>query len=100
MCYSARIVSDWRRYQRAYGAELSLEDFYELFWRRSQDGKVKVPKAMELAFAEPRDDIERRIKDLIDQFNAQEIVRVKAPERLHDFPGSLVWMPNGLTCPL
>jgi len=94
MCYSARIVSDWRRYQRAYGAELSLEDFYELFWRRSQDGKVKVPKAMELAFAEPRDDIERRIKDLIDQFNAQEIVRVeqelfKQRKRLADAERSL-----------
>ena len=25
----------------------------------------------------------------------QEIVRVRAPERLHDFPGRLVWMPNG-----
>ena len=26
---------------------------------------------------------------------AREIVRVKAPERFHDFPGSLAWMPNG-----
>ena len=25
----------------------------------------------------------------------KEIVRVTAPERLHDFPGSLVWMPSG-----
>jgi putative SOS response-associated peptidase YedK len=77
MCYSARIVSDWRRYQRAYGAGLSLEDFYELFWRRSQDGRVKIPRALEQAFAEPGDDTGRRIKDLIDQFNAQETVRLE-----------------------
>lgn len=94
MCYSARIVSDWRRYQRAYGAELSLEDFYELFWRRSQDGKVKISKAMELAFAEPKNDTERRIKDLIDQFNAEETVRLeqelfKQRKRLADAERSL-----------
>lgn len=77
MCYSARIVSDWRRYQRSYGAELGLEDFYELFWRRSQDGKVKIPKAMELAFSEPSTDTERRIKSLIDQFNAEETMRLE-----------------------
>jgi putative SOS response-associated peptidase YedK len=94
MCYSARIISDWRRYQRAYGAELSLEDFYELFWHRSQDGKVKIPKAMELAFAEPSTDTERRIKRLIDQFNAQETVRLeqelfKQRKRLADAERSL-----------
>jgi putative SOS response-associated peptidase YedK len=77
MCYSARIVSDWRRYQRAYGAELSLEDFYELFWRRSQDGRLKIPKAVELAFSEPGNETERRIQVLVDQFNAQEAVRLE-----------------------
>jgi putative SOS response-associated peptidase YedK len=94
MCYSARIISDWRRYQRAYGAELSLEEFYELFWRRSQDSRLKIPKAMELAFAEPANDVEPRIKDLIDQFNAQEAIRLeqelfKQRKRLADAERSL-----------
>jgi Tol biopolymer transport system component len=26
---------------------------------------------------------------------AKEILRVDKPERLHDFPGSLAWMPDG-----
>ena len=27
----------------------------------------------------------------------KEILRVSQPERLHDFPGSLAWMPDGRT---
>jgi putative SOS response-associated peptidase YedK len=94
MCYSARIISDWRRYQRAYGAELSLQDFYDVFWRRTREGKVKIPKAMELAFAEPTNEIERQIKDLIARFNEQEAVKLeqelfKQRKRLADAERSL-----------
>jgi Tol biopolymer transport system component len=31
----------------------------------------------------------------VDTRVAKEILRLNAPERLHDFPGSLAWMPDG-----
>lgn len=35
MCYSARIVADYRKYVRMFDAGLSLNDFVDLFWNRN-----------------------------------------------------------------
>ena len=77
MCYSAQIWADYRRYVREFGATLSIKDFYDIFWRRTVDPKVKIPKAMEVAFAEPTTDAERRIKVLIDEFAADQEVKLQ-----------------------
>ena len=52
---------------------------FELFYRRGQgsEAKIKIPKAMELAFEKPTTDGEREVKALIDAFNAQETTRVE-----------------------
>lgn len=68
MCHSAQIWADYRRYVRNFGAELSIKEFYDLFWRRKADPKVKIPKSMEAAFAQPTTELERQIKALIDEF--------------------------------
>jgi len=31
MCYSARIVADYRKYTKDYGAEMSIKESVELF---------------------------------------------------------------------
>ena len=54
MCYSARILADYRRYLRDYGAEMSIKEFVDLFWKRANDPRVRLPKALELAFEETR----------------------------------------------
>ena len=77
MCYSAQVWADYRRYIRDFGAELDVKEFYELFWRRTADPKVKIPKAMEAAFAEPRTDAELKIKAAIDTFAAAEAVKLE-----------------------
>src|SRR5258706_2263321 len=47
MCYSARIWADYRKYIKAFGAELSIKKFVQLFWeRRHVDPKAKIPKAL------------------------------------------------------
>jgi hypothetical protein len=46
MCYSAQIKSDYRKYVRAFGGDLSLRDYFDIFWRRQADSRIKVPKAM------------------------------------------------------
>ena len=66
MCYSARIVADYRKYTKDYGAEMSIKEFVDLFWKRTHtDPKTKIPKAVADAFKNPRSDDEVKIKDLI-----------------------------------
>ena len=35
MCYSAEVWADYRRYVRAFSAELSIGEFHDIFWRRN-----------------------------------------------------------------
>lgn len=100
MCYSAQIEADWRRYSRKYGAQVSLADFYDLFYRRVREGqKVKVPKALEVAFADPQSQEERDIAALIAEFNEAEATRLeqelfKQRKRLADAERSLQTRPT------
>ena len=94
MCYSAQILADYRRYVRMFGAELSIKEFVDLFWRRSNGAKVAIPKAMEAAFTNPARDDERRIRTLIDEFAGQQATRFeqelfKQRKRLADAERSL-----------
>jgi putative SOS response-associated peptidase YedK len=98
MCYSAQIYADWQTYTKRFGATLSLEDFYEIFWRRNEereedddrargsDGeqatdrpkwKITIPKALESAFANPSTERERDIRALIDAYTAGKATAVE-----------------------
>jgi len=94
MCYSAQIWADYRRYIREFGALLDIKEFYDLFWRRKSDSKIKIPKAMETAFAEPASAIEHEIKALIGEFTAEQELNLqqelfKQRKRLADAERSL-----------
>jgi len=77
MCYSAQVWADYKKYVRAWGADVSIKEFYRLYWLRSQGAKVKIPKAMDAAFAIPQNEDERAIKALIDAYDAQEASRLE-----------------------
>ena len=99
MCYSAQVWADYRLYVRQYGAELDIKEFCELFWRRSGDSKVKIPKAMEAAFAEPKHEAEKQIKSAIDAFAAEQSVKLeqdlfKQRKRLADAERTLQAKPT------
>lgn len=74
MCYSAQIVADHRAYVRLFGAQISLDEFFELFWRRARESKaaINIPKAMEDAFELPQNGKELEIKGLIDEFRVKQ----------------------------
>ena len=72
MCYSAQIRANYKKYVREWGADISIKEFVRLYWMRSQGAKVKIPKAMDAAFADPQTDEERQIKAMIDAFDAQQ----------------------------
>jgi putative SOS response-associated peptidase YedK len=76
MCYSAQVRAEYAAYVRRFGAQLSIEDYYELFWRRAREAYMcEIPKAMEDAFANPMSEREREIKALIDEFRAAQANR-------------------------
>ena len=72
MCYSAQIQSDYRKFLRLHGAVMDIAEFVRLYWSRSEGAKVKIPKAMDAVFAEPRSDDERRIKAMIDAYDREQ----------------------------
>jgi len=94
MCYSAQIWQNYRKYVRAWGADISFEDFVRLYWERQSNPRVKVAKAMDAAFSDPQNDAERRIKALIDEFDKQQTAKLeqevfKQKKRLADAERSL-----------
>ncbi|WP_419482734.1 hypothetical protein [Dokdonella sp.] len=66
MCYSAQIRTDFSKYVRRYGAGINIKEFLRLYWLHDQGGKIRIPKAVDAAFAHPRSEDEARIMDLID----------------------------------
>lgn len=77
MCYSAQIWARYQQYVRAYGADISIGEFVQLYWNRSQGAKVKIPKAMDAAFAEPHTPDERQISELIRAYDAEQATRLE-----------------------
>ena len=72
MCYSAMVKADFKKYQQMFGATMGIAEFHDLFFRRAEGGKHKVPKAVEAAFDSPGTEGEREIRELIDRYNAQQ----------------------------
>jgi putative SOS response-associated peptidase YedK len=77
MCYSAQIWADYRKFTKLFGAIIDIKEFVDLYWIRREGSKVKIPKAMDAAFLAPRTEEERRIKGLIDEFDAKQSTQLE-----------------------
>lgn len=77
MCYSAQIWQSYQKYVRVWGADIGLDEFYRLYWNRSEGSTAKIPKAMDASFANPQNDEERAIKALIDTFDAKQATKLE-----------------------
>ena len=95
MCYSAQIQADYRKFVRTFGALMDIHEFARLFLERAEGvDKVKVPKAMEDAFAQLQTEAEREVDALIGRFNAEQASKLeqdlfKQRKRLADAERSL-----------
>lgn len=79
MCYSAQIWAEFRKFEREFGAVMSVEQYVRLFWEKREGGTWrKIPKAMKDAFAAPRGDAERKIAAIIAARNAEEAHALEA----------------------
>lgn len=95
MCYSAQIWADYRRYKRAYGSEIDIATFAELFWSRLENPRIVIPRGVEAAFEHPASPEDQSIKVLIDQHRALQTATIeqdifKQRKRLVDAERSLV----------
>ena len=72
MCYSAQVADAWQTYVRKTGIGISLLDFANLYGFRNSNRSIRIPKAVDAAFADPATDLERAIRADIESFNAQQ----------------------------
>ena len=77
MCYSAEVQEDYRWYIRTFGVKISIADFVHLYTARLADSKIRIAKAMDAAFAQPRTADERAIKVLIDEYDASQTAKLE-----------------------
>ena len=79
MCYSAQIWSEFRKFEREFGAVMNVDQYVRLFWERQKDRTWrKIPKRMKDAFAEPRNDAERKVAAIIAEGDAAEAHALEA----------------------
>jgi putative SOS response-associated peptidase YedK len=77
MCYSAQLQAAYARYLRETGAEIDMDQFVEIFGARVADSSIRIPRAIERWFDEPKTDVERRIKSCIDEYRAAETTKLE-----------------------
>ena len=71
MCYSAIVWQHYGDYVRAFGADINITEFFRLYVDRKDTPTIKIPKAMDDAFRKPRNDEEKLITQLIEQYNSE-----------------------------
>ncbi|MCW5631817.1 MAG: SOS response-associated peptidase family protein [Rubrivivax sp.] len=78
MCYSAQIVANYRTYVRLFGAQISLSEFVDLFWRRAREAQAfDAPKALEDAFSQGDSPQEREVWALIQEHRTRSITETE-----------------------
>ena len=77
MCYSAQIQAAYMKYLRETGAEMDIDQFVEIFGARVSDSSIRIPRAVERWFDEPKTSGERKIKTYIDQYREAEITKLE-----------------------
>ena len=77
MCYSAQVEASYKKYVRAWGAGISIAEFFRLYWNGARNSRIKTPKAMDAAFSDPQTPEEREVKWQIDERNAIHVTNLE-----------------------
>jgi hypothetical protein len=98
MCYSAQVEAGYKKYVREWGGDISIQEFFRLYWEGASNSRIKIPKAMDAVFANPQTDLERDIKSAIDQRSADQVTKLeqdifKQKKRLADAERTLQTEP-------
>jgi hypothetical protein len=63
MCYSSQIAAAYQQYLKLTGATIDLDQFREVYGFRHRTAAVRIPRAVDRWFDEPKNADERAIKD-------------------------------------
>jgi hypothetical protein len=77
MCYSAQLQAALARYLRETGAQMDMDQFVEIFGARVSDSSIRIPRAVERWFDEPKTAAERKVRELIDQYRGDETMKLE-----------------------
>jgi len=101
VCYSSQIRAEYKKYVRMFGADISIKEYFDIYWRRLTDpeARIRIPKAMDFDFADPQSEEQREIKGLIDEFDRRQMTEseqelFKQKKRLADAERSLLNKPT------
>ena len=95
MCYSAEAWMLYDDYVKEFGADIDIKAFWEIYLERDEKYRIrkklsdgtKIPKGMDLNFKRPKSELERKIQDLIAEWNGRKLAEseselAKQEERL------------------
>jgi putative SOS response-associated peptidase YedK len=81
MCYSAEAWAKYSAYVKEFGADIDMREFWILYLGRDEAYRTKkraldipkIPKGMDLAFTDPKSELEHKIHSLIQEWNGNKI---------------------------
>ena len=77
MCYSSQIAAAYQQYLKLTGATIDLDQFKEVYGFRHADASIRIPRAVDRWFSEPKNAGERAIKELIDLHRVESIFKLE-----------------------
>ena len=77
MCYSAQIQAAFSEYRRRTGATIDIDQFTEIFGARVSDSSIRIPRAVERWFDDPKTVEEKRLRTLIDEARSAETTKLE-----------------------
>jgi putative SOS response-associated peptidase YedK len=77
MCYSAQLQAALAEYVRRTGAQIDMDQLVEIFGARVQDSSIRIPRAVERWFDDPKTDQERQVKAFVDQYRSAKITKLE-----------------------
>ena len=86
MCYSAECWALYDGYVKEFGADIDIKAFWELYLGRDEKYRIrhklsdgtKIPKGVDLNFLPPKSELEKKIQDLIAQWNGHKLAESEA----------------------
>lgn len=78
MCYSAQTWAAYRKYVKAWGAEIDMQEFLRLYGFRAEGAKVRTPKAMDAEFLRSTSPAGRAIAALIEAHDREQLAALES----------------------
>lgn len=75
MCYSALVWASYHKYQKAFGADIDIKAFVQVYEARAEDPRIRIPKGVDLAFLKDDAAESKSIRDCINDWNAALVTR-------------------------